>query len=80
MSSWSRRLEEVKEDRVKLIGSKMKEHQENLVSIAKYQKKERKILDEIFHAENIESDLTMMIQDEEKMKGDDLEKLYNAKK
>ena len=35
LNSWERRLEEVKEDRIKLIGKKLKEHEENLFSITK---------------------------------------------
>ena len=63
LNSWERRLEEVKEDRIKLIGKKLKEHEENLFSITKMQKKERKILNEIYQAENMETDLTVIIED-----------------
>lgn len=44
VSSWNRKLVEMKEGRKKLLGKKVKEHQENIAMISKMERKERKIL------------------------------------
>lgn len=43
-NSWNRRLSEMKQSRQKLIDKKLKEHEQNLIGIAKMSKKEQKML------------------------------------
>ena len=66
----------MKEGRKKLLGKKVKEHGENLALISKMEKKERKILEDLYKADEMEREIGKMISVEESMEGDDLSKLY----
>jgi hypothetical protein len=62
VSSWNLRIREMKQNRQLLIGKKMRERQDNIAQIDLMAKREQRILEEIYRADDTKKQVNQVIQ------------------